>query len=93
MGTHKRPCDYADMLHVTEPYLNECLKKITGSPISFWIKYKMVTEAKRLLYFSELNSKEIAGVLGFENHSYFSRFFRKQTGMTALGFRKKFKKN
>ena len=89
--THKSPSDYAEMLHISEPYLNEALKKITGSSVSFWIKYKIIIEAKRLLYFSDLNVKQIAGDLGFENHSYFSRFFCKETGMTALTFRKKFR--
>jgi AraC-like DNA-binding protein/mannose-6-phosphate isomerase-like protein (cupin superfamily) len=88
---YKSPAHYARLLHVSETYLNESVKKTTGSPVSFWIKYRMVTEAKRLLYFSNLNVKQVAHDLGFENHSYFSRFFSKETGMTALGFRKKFK--
>jgi AraC-like DNA-binding protein len=88
---YKKPSDYAGMLHISEPYLNESLKKITGSPVSFWIKYRIIIEAKQLLYFSDLNIKQIAGDLGFENHSYFSRFFYKETGMTALGFRKQFR--
>lgn len=85
---YKSPADYADMLHVSEPYLNESLKKITGSTVSFWIKFTILTEAKRLLYFTNLTVKQIAGDLGFENHSYFSRLFYKETGMTALTFRK-----
>ncbi|MET3877163.1 helix-turn-helix domain-containing protein [Chitinophaga sp. OAE865] len=88
---YKGPSDYARMLHISESYLNESLKKITGSPVSFWIKYKVIIEAKRLLYFSNLNVKQIADDLGFENYSYFSRLFCKETGMTALTFRKKFK--
>ena len=87
----KSPADYADMLHISEPYLNEALKKITGSTVSFWIKFKILTEAKRLLYFTDLNVKQIAGDLGFENHSYFSHLFLKETGMTALTFRNKFR--
>lgn len=88
---HKRPADYANMLHISEAYLNESLKKITGSTVSFWIKFKIITEAKRLLYFTNRNVKQIAIDLGFENHSYFSRLFYKETGMTALTFRKNFK--
>ncbi len=88
---YKAPSEYARMLHISESYLNESLKKITGSPVSFWIKYKIIIEAKRLLYFSHLNVKQIADDLGFENYSYFSRLFCKETGMTALTFRKKFK--
>jgi len=88
---YKSPSDYADMLHISEPYLNEALKKITGSSVSFWIKYKIMIEAKRLLCFSDLTVKQIANDLGFENHSYFSRFFNKETGMTALTFRNRVK--
>ena len=88
---HKSPADYAEMLHISEAYLNEALKKVTGSTVSFWIKFTILTEAKRLLYFTDLNVKQIAGDLGFENHSYFSRLFYKETGMTALAFRKKLK--
>lgn len=84
---YKRPSDYADMLHISESYLNDCLKKVTGSPVSFWIRYKIIIEAKRLLYFSDLNVKQIADALGFEDHNYFSRLFRKETGMSALAFR------
>jgi AraC family transcriptional activator of pobA len=53
-------------------------------------KIQNLIQAKRLLYFSDLTVKQIAETLGFENHSYFSRFFSKETGMTALTFRKQF---
>lgn len=86
---YKSPADYAAMLHISAPYLNEALKKITGSTVSFWIRYRILTEAKRLLYFTNLDVKQIAHDLGFENHSYFSHLFLKETGMTALAFRKR----
>lgn len=88
---YKSPSDYAGMLHISEPYLNEVLKKFTGSSVSFWIKYAVVTEAKRLLYFSDMPVKQIAADLGFNNYSYFSRLFCKETGLPALAFRKKFR--
>jgi AraC-like DNA-binding protein len=90
--TYKSPSDYAGMLHISEAYLNESLKKVTGSPVSFWIKYKTVTEAKRLLYYTDLTVKQIAAELSFRNQSYFSRLFRMETGTTPLTFRQKFKK-
>jgi len=87
----KKPSDFAKMLHISEPYLNESVKKVTGSSITFWIKEEILIEAKRLLYFTDLNIKQIAHNLGYENHSYFCRFFKKANNISALNFRKKFK--
>lgn len=85
--TTKSPSAYASLLHVSESYLNEALKKITGFPVSYWIIQEVMLEAKRLLYYSELNVKEIAHALGYEDHAYFSRLFKKSTDTTPLAFR------
>ena len=44
-------------------------------------------EAKRLLLYSNKSSKEIAGLLGFEDQSSFSRFFKNMTGQSTVQFR------
>lgn len=86
--TTKRPADYAQQLHVSTPYLNECVKAVTGGSVSAAIQQRVIVEAKRLLYHSEKSVKEIATELGYADYPYFSRLFAKATGMTALGFRK-----
>jgi AraC family transcriptional activator of pobA len=83
----KSPALYAERLNVSEGYLNESLKKITGFPVSYWIQQDVMREAKRLLYYTQLNVKEIAHTLGYADHSYFSRLFRKVTGTSAIAFR------
>jgi AraC family transcriptional activator of pobA len=88
----KSPGAYAAQLNVSESYLNEALKKITGFPVSYWIQQEIMMEAKRLLYYSQLNVKEIAHLLGYADHSYFSRFFKKSTGLPALAFRAQYRK-
>lgn len=88
----KSPSAYATKLNVSESYLNEALKKTTGFTVSYWIQQEVMMEAKRLLYYSELTVKEIAHNLGYEDHSYFSRFFRKVVGMSALTFREQYRK-
>ncbi|EHQ28823.1 helix-turn-helix domain-containing protein [Mucilaginibacter paludis] len=92
LRSNKSPSAYAASLNVSESYLNESLKKITGLPVSYWIQQEIMMEAKRLLYYSQLNVKQIAHQLGYADHSYFSRFFRKTVGVTALQFREQYRK-
>jgi AraC family transcriptional regulator, transcriptional activator of pobA len=85
----KQVQQYAERLNITPLYLNEVVKEITGFTASYWIQQEIILEAKRLLYYTVLDVKQIAYELGYEDHTYFSRFFKKNTGMTALAFRKK----
>lgn len=87
--TGKRPADYAQQLHLSTSYLNECVKNITGYSVSHHIQQRVILEAKRLLYHSDKSVKEIATELGFDDYPYFSRLFTKVAGMTALAFRNK----
>jgi AraC family transcriptional activator of pobA len=88
----KSPSAYAAKLHVSESYLNEALKKTTGLSVSYWILQEVILEAKRLLYYSEFNVKEIAHALGYEDHTYFSRLFKRSIGTTPLSFRSHYRK-
>lgn len=85
---HKRPSFYANMLCISEVYLNEAVKKSTGITPSAWINATIVLEAKRLLRSTTLTIKEVAHELGFDDHAYFSRLFKKNTAMTPLEFRR-----
>ena len=60
-----------------------------GHPVSYHIHQRIILEAKRLLYHSSKSIKEIAGELGYDDYSYFTRLFVKTTGMTPLAFRTK----
>jgi len=90
--TIKSPSAYASLLNVSESYLNEALKKTTGLSVSYWITNEVMLEARRLLYYSELNVKEIAHSLGYEDHAYFSRLFKRAAGITPLSFREGYRK-
>jgi len=85
----KSPTAYAQYLNISTPYLNECVKTTTGHPVSYHIQQRIILEAKRLLYHSSKSVKEIAGQLGYDDYSYFTRLFVKVTGMTPLTFRTK----
>ena len=90
--TMKSPSAYAEMLNVSESYLNEALKKVTGFSVSYWILQEVMLEAKRLLYYSDLTVKEIAHRLGYEDNTYFSRIFKKALDVTPLEFREHYRK-
>ncbi|MGI9580378.1 helix-turn-helix domain-containing protein [Chryseobacterium sp. RRHN12] len=85
--TVKQVKQYADFLNITPLYLNEAVKDVTGYPASFWIHQKILWEARRLLFYTHMDVKQIAFELGYDDPVYFSRFFKKRTGMTALQFR------
>ena len=68
------------------------LQPPTGFPISYWIHQQVVLEAKRLLYYTNMDVKEIAFSLGYEDPTYFSRLFSKVTGISPGAFRQKFHK-
>ena len=83
----KSPSAYASMLHISTGHLNAAIKNITGSTVSYWIQQELFTEAKRLLYHSDAAVKEIAHELGYRDHSYFIRSFRKACGSSPSKFR------
>lgn len=86
---YKRPMDYAALLRISVPYLNEVVKEQTGYTASHWIQQEILLEAKRLLHDTGLSSKEVAFSLGYEDVAYFSRFFKRHTNMPPLQFRKR----
>jgi len=85
----KRPADYADLLHISIPYLNECVKAVTGQAVSQHIQQRVILEARRLIYHSGQSLQEISLNLGYEDYTYFSRLFTKIAGISPLAFRQK----
>lgn len=62
-------------------YLNRLLKNHSGLTLGQFRARKLVTRAQQLLQ-SEESVAEVSGALGFADPNYFSRWFRKQTGVT-----------
>ncbi|MGF1924180.1 MAG: helix-turn-helix domain-containing protein [Bacteroidia bacterium] len=85
------PAFFASKLNVSTSHLNDCVNSVTGKSVTYWLQNSMINEAQRLLYYTENDVKEIAFALGFDDHSYFSRLFKKITNETPLTFRRKFR--
>ena len=87
----KSPMEYAAALNLSLSYLNEAVKATTGLSVSNMIHHEIMLEAKRLLYHSPCSVKEIAHELGYEDHTYFSRLFKKTVGVTPGEFRRHYR--
>jgi len=79
--------DYAAMIGVTPNHLTQTVKLLTGKTSSQIVKDKQLLEIKRLLVHTNLSVSEIANQLNFEDQSYFTKFFKRETGMTPLQYR------
>lgn len=77
----------ADTLNISSRYLTDLLKQETGKTALELIHLFLIGEAKNLLTEGELNISEISQSLGFENTTYFSRLFKKETGTAPNKFR------
>ena len=78
---------YAEWLGISPNYLNVLARKHLGKSALEMINGRVVLEVKRMLIRTEHDISEIAYRSGFDELSYFSRFFKRHTGMTPLAFR------
>lgn len=79
---------YSSQLSVTPNHLNKCVKTVTGKSAVKWIDENILLEAKYLLFQTTLSVGEIATQVGFDDQSYFSRFFKKAEGISPIRYRK-----
>jgi AraC family transcriptional activator of pobA len=86
--TIKLPKGYAELLYITPNHLNALCNDVLGISAGEVIRNRIALEAKRLLINNDLTVSEIAGQLNFADNSYFSKFFKKQVGVTPEEFRK-----
>jgi AraC family transcriptional activator of pobA len=83
--------EYASKLNITEKHLNRVTKSCIGKTSTQLICERIILEAKRMLFYSNLNVTQIGEELGYFDNSYFVRFFKKNVGMTPLAFLAKYK--
>jgi AraC family transcriptional regulator, transcriptional activator of pobA len=78
---------YADLLKVSPNHLNKIVKQATGKQASALIAEMLILEAKVLLKHTDLSMADIAFKLGFNDQSYFSRFFKKHSGISPKEYK------
>ncbi len=78
----------AEKLFISKAYLSELFKQSTGISLLEYITRIKVERAKYLLISTPLKNYEVADRLGFKDHEYFSKIFKKVTGITPHEFRR-----
>jgi YesN/AraC family two-component response regulator len=80
--------DLARHVGMSEDYLTYCFRQELGmTPIAYLNRYR-ITQAKRLLKETDHTITQIAMDVGFSDSGYFSRVFRRETGMSPEAYRR-----
>lgn len=79
--------DVADQVHLNPAYFSSLFKQSTGSSFKEYLNMVRVEESKRLLSNTDYSIIDIAIAVGFEDQSYFSKVFKKYTGLTPKQYR------
>lgn len=81
--------DYAARLCVTPVRLNRLCLKLTGKSAFDIVQDRLMLEACRKLTYAPSSVASIAYELGFQDPAYFSRAFKRHTGLTPRAFRER----
>ena len=82
--------DLASMTHLSRFYISHSFKKEIGmSPMEYLIDIR-IKESKILLRTTNYSISQVADIVGFTTPTYFSKQFRKSTGISPTGYREQF---
>jgi AraC family transcriptional activator of pobA len=85
---HQRPLDYyADKLGISVAHLNALCRQLTNYSALALIHARLGLEARRHLIYTSMPVKDISDALGFSDPAYFTRFFKRQAGISPAAFR------
>jgi AraC-like DNA-binding protein len=79
---------YAERMNVTPRHLTQTVKEVTGRSAGEMIDEMVITEAKVLLSDVSLSLAQVAEHLYFSDQFFFSKFFKRNTGITPSEYRK-----
>ncbi|MFC7681386.1 response regulator [Paenibacillus sp. GCM10028914] len=79
--------ELADKFHMNYSYLSSYFKQRTNENLTTYINRVRTDKAKQLLHNHGLSVSQISQLTGFSDHNYFSKVFKKMTGMTPVEYR------
>ncbi len=87
-GRRLKLSDVAQALYVSPSHLSHVFKEETGQTVLQYLTDLRIREARALLRTTDLSVGEVAQRVGFDNPSYFSRWFRRHAGTSPSDYRK-----
>ncbi len=88
-----KPSDYACALSISTGHLSRLCRESQGVSASTYIEIATMSEAARLLAFTQMSVANVGYKLGFNDPSYFSRRFKSTRGKTPSEYRNQFLDN
>lgn len=79
--------DVADVIHLNPSYFSSLFKQVTGESFKEYLNKVRIEEAKSLLEHTDYSIIEIAVACGYSDQSYFTKVFKKTTGITPKQYR------
>jgi len=77
---------YAEKCCVTPKYLSQVVHDVSGKFASEWIRDMVIMDAKALLRSRRYAVQQVAEMMGFDNTSFFGKYFKSATGMSPRAF-------
>ena len=79
---------YADHMCLSAHHLGLVVKSESGVTAKEWIERAVITQSKVLLKSSDLQAAEVASRLSFSNPAFFSKYFKRITGLTPQEYKR-----
>lgn len=79
--------DAAENFHYSSPYLSKLVHKNAGVPFNALVRDMKMAMACELLTAGTMGISEISAYLGYETPAYFTRIFKKYTGMSPRAYK------
>ncbi len=86
-NTKHTVAEYADLLFKSPKTISNIFSKIGAKTPLTYIQDRKMLEAKRLLFYTDIQIQEVAFKVGYDDIQSFSRFFKKQEGVSPSKYR------